>query len=69
MKYGLIKLAPESPLRKSSDILYDDSSYDSFHNYETGEFVALLPFSLNGKFSISKRNIEKKKAETCPNVH
>lgn len=39
MKYAFIKLAPESPLRKSSDVLHDDSSYDSFHNYETGEFL------------------------------
>lgn len=36
-----VKLAPESPLRKSYDILHDESSYDSFHNYETGELVHL----------------------------
>lgn len=33
----LVKLAPESPLLKSSDVFHDDNSYDSFHNYETGE--------------------------------
>lgn len=46
-----VQLAPESPLRKSSDVLYDDSSYDSFHNYETGK---LFPYNLyrssNGNF-------------------
>lgn len=31
-----VKLAPESPLRKSVELLHDDNSYDSFHNYETG---------------------------------
>lgn len=37
MEYTIYKLAPESPLMKHHDILHDDSSYDSFHNYETGE--------------------------------
>jgi hypothetical protein len=38
MEYTIYKLAPESPLMKHHDVLHDDSSYDSFHNYETGEF-------------------------------
>lgn len=32
-----VQLAPESPLRKSLEMQHDESSYDSFHNYETGE--------------------------------
>lgn len=32
-----IKLAPESPRDRISDVQHDESSYDSFHNYETGE--------------------------------
>lgn len=43
-----VKLAPESPLRKSTDVLNDESSYDSFHNYETGELmrhIGTLPIS------------------------
>lgn len=35
----VVKLAPESPGNKSYDIFnHDESSYDSFHNWETGKY-------------------------------
>lgn len=37
--WNVFELAPESPLRKSLEVPHDESSYDSFHNYETGELV------------------------------
>ena len=35
--FTVYKLAPESPLMKGHEVHHDESSYDSFHNYETGE--------------------------------
>lgn len=39
-KQRLIMLAPESPLhcKDDRDGIYDESTYDSFHNFETGEY-------------------------------
>lgn len=36
IKPYFVKLAPESPPGKTN-VICDESSYDSFHNYETGE--------------------------------
>lgn len=32
-----VKLAPESPNHKPVEMYNDESSYDSFHNWETGK--------------------------------
>jgi hypothetical protein len=36
----IIKLAPESPTNKPIEA-HDESSYDSFHNWETGKSLSL----------------------------
>lgn len=42
-RHLLIMLAPESPhISKNFDDIYDESTYDSFHNFETGELIGQI---------------------------
>lgn len=63
-EYTVYKLAPESPLMKHHEVHHDESSYDSFHNYETGEFktnqIYCDGFSMEISNHMDNRREEKK---------